>query len=65
MTSGRLAVMTARVEPVPNQSNTPQRTIRISDAIWQQAKEVAERRGESLSDVIRVALIRYTRRNRL
>lgn len=41
---------------------TPLRNIRIGDPLWLAAKEVAEKRGESLSDVIRAALERYVKR---
>lgn len=52
-------VMTPRygghMEPV----RTPQRTVRVPDRIWQAAQEKAQQRGERVSDVIRLALIRY------
>lgn len=38
---------------------TTPRAIRISDELWQAAKAVAERRSETISDVVRVALERY------
>lgn len=43
------------MEPV----RTPQRTVRVPDRIWQAAQEKAQQRGERVSDVIRLALIRY------
>jgi len=43
------------MEPI----RTPQRTVRISDRIWKAAQEKAQQRGERVSDVIRLALIRY------
>jgi len=49
---------------VPNQPKTPQRTVRVPDAVWDQAKRIAEARGETLSDVIRAALERYIVRHR-
>ena len=39
------------------------RTVRAGDE-WDQALEVARRRGDSLSDVIRRALRAYVRRSR-
>jgi purine-nucleoside phosphorylase len=38
---------------------TTPRAIRISDELWQEAKAVAERRSETISDVVRVALELY------
>lgn len=38
---------------------TTPRAIRISDELWQEAKAVAERRSETISDVVRLALERY------
>lgn len=52
-----------RLRGVPNQPKTPQRTVRVPDEVWLAAKEVADHRGESLSDVIRTALERYVRRH--
>lgn len=58
------SVMTrGRLSGVPNQPKTPQRTVRVPDEVWLPAKAAAERRGESLSEVIRVALERYAKRN--
>ena len=39
------------------------RNFRAEDSLWQQAKAVAERRGESLSDVLRAALVQYVKRH--
>ena len=47
---------------VPNTPGTPRRTIRVPDDLWGLAQARAEERGESLSDVIRKALVRYVRR---
>ena len=35
------------------------RSVRVSTALWRQALAVADMRGESLSEVIRAALVRY------
>ena len=40
---------------------TTPRAIRISDDLWQEAKAVAERRSETISDVVRLALEAYIR----
>lgn len=41
---------------------TTLRNFRADDSLWQRAKAVAERRGESLSDVLRRALEQYVKR---
>jgi hypothetical protein len=43
--------------------NTPQRSIRIPDDEWEAAKAAADDRGETLSNVIRIALRRYAARH--
>ena len=43
-------------------THTPPRTIRIPDDEWQAAKAAAERRGETVTDVVRAALRRYVMR---
>ncbi len=42
---------------------TTLRNVRIPDALWDAAKANAEKRGESVSDVIRRALERYVKRH--
>lgn len=49
------------VPSVPNQPATPNRTIRVSDEIWQAAMRVAHDRGETVTEVIVRALVRYVR----
>lgn len=44
--------------------HTPTRNVRIGDDDWKAAQEVARERGETLSDVIREALVRYVKRHR-
>jgi len=39
------------------------RTIRIPDQLWQDARDAAERRDETVSDAIRRFLEGYVRRN--
>jgi hypothetical protein len=43
--------------------NTPQHSFRIPDDEWDAAKEAADERGETLSDVLRLALRRYVARH--
>jgi len=49
------------VRGVPNQEATPRRTVRVSDEVWEAAQRVAADRGETVTDVIVRALIRYVR----
>lgn len=37
------------------------RNFRADDALWTRAKDIADKRGESLSDVLRAALERYVK----
>jgi hypothetical protein len=41
---------------------TPRRTVRISDEVWQAAQKRAAERDESVSEVIREALVKYAKR---
>lgn len=41
---------------------TPHRTVRVPDEIWRPAQEVAQQRGETLTDVIQRALVAYTKK---
>lgn len=59
MTSPNGVVTPARLDNVPNQPKTPQRTVRVPEERWQRAKREAERRGESVSDAINRFLERY------
>jgi hypothetical protein len=40
---------------------TTRRTVRIEDGLWQAAQDKAADRGDNLSEVIRQALIEYTK----
>jgi hypothetical protein len=40
-------------------SNTPPRSVRVSDALWNAARDLAQRRGVTLTDVIVNALQNY------
>jgi predicted transcriptional regulator len=46
----------------PNKPKTPTRTVRVDDELWDRALALAEQRGESLSDVMRLALSDYVER---
>ena len=41
--------------------NTPPRSVRIPDDLWQAAKATADQRGETITDAIVRALKRYVR----
>lgn len=43
---------------------TTLRNFRAEDALWAQAKAVAASRGESLSDILRAALVSYVKKHR-
>ena len=43
--------------------NTPHRTIRISDGVWNAAKAIAAKRSETMTDVIERSLRGYIRRH--
>lgn len=47
-----------RLRPRPK---TPRRSVRISDRLWEQALNAAERREETVSEVVRRALEEYVR----
>ena len=38
---------------------TTRRTVRIEDGLWEAAKELADKNGDNLSEVIRRALVEY------
>ena len=42
---------------------TTLRNVRVADDLWRRALDVAEDRGESVSDVMRAALERYVKRH--
>lgn len=45
-------------------TNTERRTVRIASALWDAALARAAERGESVSDVIRRALIAYVSKDK-
>lgn len=46
---------------VPNQPKTPKHGVRVPDDLWQAVKVKAKQRGETITDVVLRALIRYLR----
>lgn len=47
------------MSPQDTRRHTPLRTIRIDEPLWAAVQETAERRGETVSDVVRDALRGY------
>lgn len=39
----------------------PRRTVRVPDALWEEVRDIALERGETLADVVRRGLERYVR----
>lgn len=54
--------MWRNTDRVPNQPKTPQRAIRVPDDLWQRARAIAKDRGETISEVLRDALVEYVKR---
>lgn len=48
---------------VPNQPKTPKRSVRVPRDLWMAAKNAASDNGETVTDVIIRALVRYVREN--
>lgn len=46
----------------PRKGETPRKTVRVPDAVWQEAKEKAEAEGKTVSDVVNDCLRRYLRK---
>ncbi|SFO14217.1 hypothetical protein SAMN04489713_104253 [Actinomadura madurae] len=46
----------------PATGKTPNRTVRVPDEVWNEAKEKAEREGKNVSDVVNDCLRRYLRK---
>ena len=49
---------------MPNQPKTPNRVVRVDDALWVAAQELAAANGETVAAVIRRALRAYTTEKR-
>lgn len=45
----------ARKNPTP----TPQHTVQIDDELWDAAQRIAAKRRETVSDIVRHALVKY------
>ena len=52
-------ISSARIRGVPNQPKTPMHAFRCEDELWQDAKDAASIRGETLADVLRRGLRDY------
>ena len=48
--------MSGQTGVVPNQPRTPNRAVRVPDSTWIPAQETAQRRGETLSEIMRDSL---------
>jgi antitoxin component of RelBE/YafQ-DinJ toxin-antitoxin module len=48
---------------MPNAPKTPAHAVRISDATWAAVRDVADRKGLTASDVVRIALADFLARN--
>jgi len=46
---------------VTAQGNTPPRSVRVPDDVWQAAKDAADRKGETVSEAVVRFLRRYGR----
>lgn len=46
---------------MPKRPQTPPRSVRVSNELWQAAKERADEKGETVTDVLVRALKRYVR----
>lgn len=48
----------------PPTGQTPVHSVRVNGAVWDEAKKLAEQRGETITQVIEAALRRYIQRHR-
>lgn len=62
MTAASVDLMPPR--PSGSRRATPLRTAQVEDEVWLPARRIAAIRGESLSRVMRAALVRYVARHR-
>lgn len=60
----RQCLGTNYASPVPTKRSTPQHTVAVDNDLWQTARKIAARRHETISDVMRQALVRYVQRHR-
>lgn len=56
------AMTPTTVSRVPNQPKTPMHSFRCPDELWEAAKATADKRGESVAEVLRKTLERYVKR---
>ena len=56
--------MTEKKRGRPKTGETKIRGVRVPDAVWNEAKEKAEREGKTVSDVVNDCLRRYLTRKR-
>jgi len=49
---------------VPTSRKTPQRTVAIDDELWERVRQIAATRRETISEVIRRALVAYETEHR-
>lgn len=56
--------MTSMLTMPGSRRTTPLRTAQIEDDVWLPARQIAKIRGESLSKIMRAAVVRYVARYR-
>lgn len=49
---------------VPNAPRTPKRSIRVSEEDWDEAREITEFRGETITEICVTAIRAYNRKHR-
>lgn len=54
---------TAQVQDNGGVPNTPLRNVRVDDDLWAEAKRIAKERRETLSAVVKRALVEYVERH--
>lgn len=59
-----MSLVIVSVVPSPSRRATPPRTSQIEDEYWLPALKIAKIRGETMSKVMRAAVIRYVARHR-
>ncbi|HEX6937922.1 MAG TPA: YlcI/YnfO family protein [Longimicrobiales bacterium] len=56
--------MAERKRGRPATGQTPNRTVRVPDEVWEEAKKQAAEEGKNVSDVVNDCLRRYIQRRR-
>lgn len=54
--------MPPRLAAVPNQPKTPHRSFRIPPDLYEAAQRIAAANGDTLTEVVKDALVRYVKR---